>query len=92
MKSVGVALSSYNGEKYIREQLDSILRQEGVDLQLFVRDDGSTDSTKEILTEYEKEYPNIKVLFCENVGVGNSFMNLLYSMPNTFDYYAFSFA
>ena len=48
-----VLMSSYNGQKYIRQQIDSILAQEGdFQLELWVRDDGSTDGTKEILQEY----------------------------------------
>ena len=44
-----VLMSSYNGQKYIRQQIDSILAQEGdFQLELWVRDDGSTDGTKEI--------------------------------------------
>ena len=41
MKSVAVLISTYNGEKYLREQLDSILNQIEVEIELFVRDDGS---------------------------------------------------
>ena len=48
---ITVLLSTYNGERYLREQIESILRQEGVEVHLFVRDDGSTDSTLSILDE-----------------------------------------
>lgn len=90
MSSVAVLVSTYNGEKFLREQLDSILCQKDVEVEIFVRDDGSSDMTKDILTEYETKYGNFHVEFAQNVGVGNSFMNLLYSTPETFDYYAFS--
>lgn len=90
MCKVAVIMSTYNGEKFLREQLDSILMQEGVDVTLFVRDDGSTDGTSAILTEYATIYGNVKVSFEKNVGVANSFMNALYAVPDTFDYYAFS--
>mgnify|MGYP000842391418 CR=1 FL=1 len=39
-----VLLSSYNGEKYIKEQIDSILTQKNITVKLFIRDDGSTDA------------------------------------------------
>lgn len=39
-KSVQVVMSTYNGEKYLKEQIDSILSQEGVDVRLYIRDDG----------------------------------------------------
>ncbi len=88
MINVAVLMSTYNGEKYIREQLDSILSQNGVKVELFVRDDGSSDGTREILTEYSQTNSNVHIDFADNVGVGNSFMNLLYSVPDTFDYYS----
>ena len=49
MNTVMVIISSYNGEKYIREQIESIIRQSGIRTKIFVRDDGSTDATIEIL-------------------------------------------
>ncbi|MDE5575998.1 MAG: glycosyltransferase [Oscillospiraceae bacterium] len=88
MTNVAVLMSTYNGEKYLREQIDSIMSQSGVQVELFVRDDGSSDGTKAILTEYSEKNSNIHIEFAENVGVGNSFMNLLYSAPDTFDYYS----
>lgn len=45
MKNVLVLMSSYNGERFIKEQIDSILSQEDVDVHLLVRDDGSSDKT-----------------------------------------------
>ena len=87
---VAVVMSTYNGEKYLAEQLDSILAQAGVSVSLFVRDDGSTDGTRAILAEYAEKHGNVSVDFAQNVGVGNSFMNALYAVPDTFDYYAFA--
>ena len=43
MYTVQVLLSTYNGETYLKEQLDSILNQKNVAVKLFVRDDGSSD-------------------------------------------------
>jgi rhamnosyltransferase len=79
-------MSTYNGEKYIREQIDSILKQTLVNVELYIRDDGSTDSTVQIISEYEQ----VHLIKGENIGVGNSFMELLYMVPHEFDYYAFS--
>lgn len=87
---VAVVMSTYNGDKYLAEQLDSILAQTGVSVSLFVRDDGSTDGTRAILAEYAETHGNVSVDFAQNVGVGNSFMNALYAVPDTFDYYAFA--
>ena len=82
-------MSSFNGERYIEEQIDSILRQTGVEVSLFIRDDGSTDGTVHILEKYAAR-DNIEVVFGSNLGIGNSFMELLYSVPEDYDYYAFS--
>ena len=49
MKRVLVLMSTYNGEKYLTEQLDSIFRQNGAEISLLVRDDGSSDGTVGIL-------------------------------------------
>ncbi|AEH52406.1 alpha-L-Rha alpha-1,3-L-rhamnosyltransferase [Weizmannia acidilactici] len=89
MKKVQVLLSSYNGEKYIREQIDSILKQKDVVVYCLVRDDGSTDDTVQILKEYKKEYPNFDYVEGENVGYKKSFQILL-QMTGNYDYYAFS--
>lgn len=86
MNDVVVLLSTYNGEKFIREQLDSILAQEDVDVQLFVRDDGSTDRTIDILTEYAKQ-GKLKWYSGKNLRSSKSFMDLIFSSPET-DFYA----
>lgn len=52
MSIVDIAMATYNGEKYIREQLDSIISQTFTDWRLFVRDDGSNDNTVDIVREY----------------------------------------
>ena len=90
MYRVAVLMSTYNGEKYIKEQIDSILLQETVEVTLMVRDDGSSDRTIEIIKEYQKSNGNIKLDIGKNVGVGNSFMQLVYDAGDEYDYYAFA--
>lgn len=87
MKRVAVLMSTYNGEKYLREQIDSILSQEcEYQVDLIIRDDGSTDNTLEIIKSYGKR---IKWYIDINVGAGLSFLKLMYDNPG-YDYYAFS--
>lgn len=91
---VCILLSTYNGEKYIREQLDSILSQTGVDIRVLVRDDGSQDRTLSILQEYKERYPN-EIIYeqGENVGFAMSFTILLRIGRKCFPtcrYFAFS--
>ena len=49
MEKVCVLMSTYNGEKYLKEQLDSILNQNSIIVDILIRDDGSTDKTIIIL-------------------------------------------
>lgn len=84
-----VLMSSYNGRPYIREQIDSILAQEGdFQLDLCVRDDGSTDGTKEILQEYA-DRGQLNWYSGENMGPARSFLELL-GRCRGYDYYAFA--
>lgn len=50
-ENIQVLMSTYNGEKYLRDQIDSILSQEKVNVSLLVRDDGSKDGTLKILED-----------------------------------------
>lgn len=82
-----VLLSAYNGEAYIRKQLDSLLKQTLKGVEILVRDDGSTDGTRAILTEYAQ-----RGALCwyegENLGPARSFWQLLQDADEA-DYYAF---
>lgn len=91
MKKLVVLLASYNGEKYIAEQLDSIFNQIcSAKIQVVVRDDGSTDHTIQIVEEYQKRYQDQLILYKEkNVGIYKNFMRLIQLAPEA-EYYAFS--
>lgn len=86
---VSVLLSAYNGEKYIAEQIDSILCQIDVDIQLLIRDDGSIDNTPSICRDYAEKYKNVTFVQGSNIGVGRSFLELLRKADNS-DYYSFA--
>lgn len=86
---VNVLMSTYNGEKYLREQLDSILAQKDVEVKILVRDDGSKDSTLSILEQYVEKYPCIDYYRGDNLGPTYSFLDLLKHAPEG-DFYAFS--
>ena len=94
MKSVLILLSTYNGSKYLKEQINSILLQQDVKCSLLVRDDGSHDGTVKLLHDIELDYKNrIKIIEGENEGVYNSFSALVkYASQECpqYDYYAFS--
>lgn len=86
--NVLILLSTYNGEKFLETQLDSLKAQIGVNLSVLVRDDGSEDRTIEILEHY-KSFMNLSYTAAENVGSTKSFLALIKDCPLTYDYYAF---
>lgn len=89
MKKIQVLMSTYNGEKYLKEQIDSILNQaDKLEVKILVRDDGSTDKTIDILKEYEKNN-KIKWYSGKNLGPAKSFIDLIKHSDEA-DYYAFS--
>lgn len=88
MHNVAVLMSTYNGGRYIREQIDSILNQKGVRVTLVVRDDGSEDDTLNILEEY-KAKGLLSFYTGSNLGPQRSFMHLLQHAPQC-EYYAFA--
>lgn len=87
-------MSTYCGERYLDQQIESIFRQEGVDVYLVVRDDASSDRTREILQEQQARYPDRLFWYSgENMGVGSSFMDCLYTAAEKHpdaDYFAFA--
>ena len=66
-RQVQVLLASYNGERYIAEQIDSVLRQHYRNFRLTVRDDGSIDDTLFIIRNYAERYPE-KIRIMESNG------------------------
>lgn len=87
-KQVTVLMSTYNGEKYLRQQIDSLLDQEGVEVDIRVRDDGSTDQTLSILDEYQQQ-GLLHYYIGENLKTARSFLQLVLDSPES-KYYAFS--
>ncbi|NNU81989.1 glycosyltransferase family 2 protein [Halovulum dunhuangense] len=85
-----VLLSTWNGEKFLEEQLDSIFSQDfGGTISILARDDGSSDATVEILRSYGPE--RIRVVVGENLGPARSFLTLLeWAKDIEAEYYALS--
>ena len=77
-KTISVVMCTYNGEQYIREQLDSILRQTRPANEIIIQDDCSTDKTYDILCEYQKKYPSVHVFRNQqNMGINPNFFSAL---------------
>jgi glycosyltransferase involved in cell wall biosynthesis len=56
---VSIVMATYNGEKYLAEQLESILSQTECPIEIIIRDDGSTDTTVQIVESYRKRFPEV---------------------------------
>ncbi len=89
MNNITVIMSTYNGSKFVEKQIESILTQKGVNLTLYVRDDGSKDDTVKILQVLAKKHNNIIISPEQNVGWEHSFLIALKNAPKA-DFYAFS--
>ena len=75
MAKVSILMPACNVEKFIRECMDSVVNQTLKDIEIICLDDGSKDSTGEILDEYAANDPRVKVIHKPNSGYGNS-MNI----------------
>ena len=90
-ENVAILMSTYNGEKYLEEQVKSIISQDYTDWHLYIRDDGSTDNTVNLIKKIVRD--NEKITFLnenkpKNLGVTGSFMDLLANTKA--QYYMFS--
>lgn len=89
-KRVQILLSTYNGEKYLSEQLNSLLQQSYSNIHILIRDDGSKDKTISILKNYQIKFPQkIQIILDKNVGVIKSFFKLIEISKNDYDFYFF---
>ena len=83
MEQIDILLATYNGEKYLKEQIDSILSQTYSNFRLIISDDCSQDKTRDILKEYEEKDNRITVYLQENnLGYVKNFEFLLSKVEN----------
>lgn len=91
-KKIYILMATYNGEKYISEQIDSLLNQTYQNWKLIIHDDNSKDKTVEIAKRYERKYTNkIKVIDDDTItgGAKENFSFLLENIDNDYDYIMF---
>ena len=90
MEKIDILLATYNGSKYLHEQLDSILNQSYGNINVIIRDDGSSDNTVMIIKEYEQKDNRVKLL-SDNLGNLGFVRNFEKLMKNsTSEYLMFS--
>lgn len=93
MYKVLVLMSTYNGERYVAEQIESIEHQKNVNVSLLIRDDGSSDGTVALLESLQQKYRNIELILGQNVGCIASYSFLLkeaYYRSSLWDFVAFA--
>lgn len=75
--NVSVAMAVYNGEKYLKDQVDSIMCQLDADDEMIISYNESTDNTIKVLADINKEYPSIKIYQWKEKGVISNFENAI---------------
>ena len=82
---MSIAIATYNGDKYLAEQLNSILAQTYKNIEIIISDDGSTDATIEIIRSYEKKFPVLKLVSNKNNrGIKKNFENAIKNCKGIF--------
>lgn len=76
-ESIAILLATYNGENYIKEQIESILAQTLKDWKLYIHDDGSKDKTMEVVELYAKQYPD-QIVVVDGAPTGGAKSNFFY--------------
>ncbi len=74
---IDILLATYNGEKFVKEQIESILCQTFQDFNLIIQDDGSSDGTVEILRLYQEGFPDKISVFENKIPTGSATKNFL---------------
>lgn len=74
---IAILMATYNGEKYICQQIDSILSQTCKDWELYIHDDGSTDNTIAVVESYVEKYPD-KIHLIDGKSTGGAKYNFFY--------------
>jgi glycosyltransferase involved in cell wall biosynthesis len=80
--NVSVAMATYNGEKYLKQQIDSILSQLSNKDELVISDDHSSDQTLTIIKNYMQEDPRVKLFMNDESGVTSNFENAIKRTKN----------
>lgn len=86
---VSILVSTFNGASFLSEQLDSLIGQSYKETEIYVRDDGSSDKSRQILARYASQYSGFRVEFGNNLGISESYFRLLSEADQKSDYFAF---
>lgn len=90
LPKVAILLSTYNGEKFLEEQLRTLQHQKNIDATIYVRDDGSKDGTLDLISKFSKSGMKLIIEKGSNVGFVKSFFKLLETPEGDYDFFAFA--
>lgn len=95
LPTVAIIMATYNGERFISEQIKSIVEQQGVKIKIYFRDDGSIDGTMDIISEFCNANPDLGHIVTDVYGQqrspGKNFFRLFMEVPiEEYDYLALS--
>lgn len=91
-KTIYILLATYNGEKYLKEQINSLFSQTYQNWVLWIHDDNSVDKTVTIIKEYQQKYSNKIIFIDDNISTGGAKENFTYLLNNIdekYDYVMF---
>lgn len=88
MVRVEVLLATHNGQKYVGELIESLAHQNGVEIDLVVSDDGSTDGTLQIVNSFTNSFRSLIILNGPNKGAKNNFAHLIRNSDSDFSAFA----
>ena len=86
-KKIYILLATYNGEKYLKEQLDSLFEQTNQHWTLWIHDDNSKDNTVNIIKKYKSKYPDQIEFLDDDISTGGAKENFTYLLDNINDDY-----
>jgi glycosyltransferase involved in cell wall biosynthesis len=88
--NIAILLATYNGERYLVEQIESILRQSYTNWKIYIHDDGSTDCTLDIVKKYSENYPENIYYLDDGITFKNPQDNFIHLLNNVqADWYLF---
>lgn len=87
MIKVLVLLSTFNGENFLKQQIESLMHQKNIDVYCLVRYDGSTDNTKNILEYYASKSLKLNFTLKPNIGCSLSYISLITEALKYTDFY-----
>ncbi len=80
---IDILLATYNGEKYLNEQIESLLNQTYEKFKVLIHDDGSIDKTVDIIRNYQNKYPEKIIFFDDNISTGSTCKNFSYLLQKS---------